>query len=217
MFSGIVEAKSPIVRSEEISNSKLTRIWVQKPREFNDLGIGDSVANDGVCLTVEAFDDKTIQFALAAETLAITNWKLAGSANSLVGRFVNLERSLRMGDRIHGHLVSGHVDSCSRVVKIEEDNETRIIDIEIPKSLRGMVWKKGSWAVNGVSLTVNSVAGGIASHCLIPETLTRTNLGALKIGDLVNIEVDVFARVLAQSVEIYLKESRPPGLEKNEV
>ena len=214
MFSGIVEAKAPIVRAEEILEGKLTRIWVEKPREFNDLKIGDSVANDGVCLTVEAFDEKTVQFALAAETLAVTNWGSASEkksgAKSLVGRLVNLERSLRMGDRIHGHVVSGHVDNYSRVVKIEdvgpENNWTRIIDIEIPSALRGMVWKKGSWALNGVSLTVNSVDGGIASHCLIPETLMRTNLGALKVNDLVNIEVDVFARALAQSVETYLKE-----------
>ena len=214
MFSGVVEAKAPIVRAEEILEGKLTRIWVEKPHEFDDLKIGDSVANDGVCLTVEAFDEKTIQFALAAETLAITNWKSAiekkSGAKALVGRFVNLERSLRLGDRIHGHLVSGHVDSYSRVVKIEDDgpenSRTRIIDIEIPASLRGMVWKKGSWALNGVSLTVNSVEGGVASHCLIPETLTRTNLGGLKVNDFVNIEVDVFARALAQSVETYLKE-----------
>jgi riboflavin synthase len=76
--------------------------------------------------------------------------------------------------------------------------------VEIPDQLRAMVWKKGSWAVNGVSLTVNSVEGGVASHCLIPETLTRTNLGELRIGDLVNVEVDVFARALSQSIETYL-------------
>lgn len=207
MFSGIVESKSAILRAEEVIPGKLTRIWVARPSDFNDLGIGDSVATDGVCLTVEAFNDQTVQFALAAETLAITNWKTETSdATSLVGRFVNLERSLRMGDRIHGHLVSGHVDAASKVTRVEDLGETRIIDIAIPKELRGMVWKKGSWALNGVSLTVNSVDGGIASHCLIPETLMRTNLGSLKVGDLVNIEVDVFARALAQSVESYMQE-----------
>jgi riboflavin synthase len=195
------------------------------------LSIGDSVANDGVCLTVEAFDEKTIQFALAAETLAVTNWNSnvtdeKRGAAGLVGRFVNLERSLRMGDRIHGHLVSGHVDRAARVVRVEdtgpEENRVRIIDVEIPKDLRAMVWKKGSWALNGVSLTVNSVDHGIASHCLIPETLARTNLGSLKKDDLVNIEVDVFARALSQSVETYLAENlsaaRPLGrLEKEGV
>lgn len=209
MFSGIVESSSRIERVEEVSREKLIRIWVARPREFNDLRIGDSVANDGVCLTVEAFDESTIQFALAAETLAVTNWHSVQGAARLVGRQVNLERSLRFGDRIHGHLVAGHVDAAAPVVSIEDDGEMRIIGVEIPKTLRKMVWKKGSWAVNGVSLTVNSVDGGVASHCLIPETLTRTNLGQLKVGDLVNVEVDTFARALAQSVETYLKETYP--------
>ena len=209
MFSGIVESKAAIVRAEEISRDRLTRIWVTKPSNFNDLSIGDSIATDGVCLTVEAFDATTIQFALAAETLAVTNWRTSTSekgASGLVGRMVNLERSLRMGDRIHGHLVAGHVDAAVLVTRILDQDGTRIIDIEIPKNLRAMVWKKGSWALNGVSLTVNSVEGGVASHCLIPETLTRTNLGSLSTGDLVNIEVDTFARALAQSVETYMKE-----------
>lgn len=214
MFSGIVEAKGAIVRAEAVLPGKLTRIWVERPTEFNDLKLGDSVASDGVCLTVEAVEDTTIQFALAAETLAITSWNSRGKSGAefLVGREVNLERSLRLGDRIHGHLVSGHVDSASRVVRIQDEKEMRIIDVEIPKALRGMVWKKGSWALNGVSLTVNNVDGGIASHCLIPETLQRTNLGKLTVGDFVNIEVDTFARALAQSVETYIQEH---GLGKN--
>lgn len=206
MFSGIVESCVRIERVEEISREKLTRIWVARPSDFNDIRIGDSIANDGVCLTVEAFDAATIQFALAAETLAVTNWRSAGDASKLQGRKVNLERSLRFGDRIHGHLVAGHVDAAVKVVSIEDDGEMRIVGVEIPETLRKMVWKKGSWAVNGVSLTVNSVEGGVASHCLIPETLTRTNLGSLKVGDLVNVEVDTFARALAQSVETYLLE-----------
>jgi riboflavin synthase len=207
MFSGIVESKAAIARAEEVIPGKLIRIWVSRPAEFTDLKVGDSVATDGVCLTVEAFDNRAIQFALAAETLAVTNWNTeAKKVSDLVGRFVNLERSLRLGDRIHGHLVSGHVDAASKVVRVEDLGETRIIDITIPSELRGMVWKKGSWALNGVSLTVNSVDGGVASHCLIPETLSRTNLGSLQVGDLVNIEVDVFARALAQSVESYMEE-----------
>ncbi len=211
MFSGIVESKAAIVRAEEISRDRLTRIWVAKPSSFQDLSIGDSIVTEGVCLTVEAFDAATIQFALAAETLAITNWRTSASTSTsgvagLVGRVVNLERSLRMGDRVHGHFVAGHVDAAVRVTRIQEEGEMRIVDVEIPKELRSMVWKKGSWALNGVSLTVNSVEGGVASHCLIPETLARTNLGGVKVGDLVNIEVDTFARALAQSVETYLKE-----------
>lgn len=205
MFSGIVEATSLVLWANEIEKGKLVRVGLSRPTEFNDLKPGDSVASDGVCLTVESHDDQTIVFALAAETLAITSWRTETGPSGLVGRKVNLERSLKMGDRIHGHWVTGHVDATTKVVKIQDLPGMRIIDVEIPQSLKSMVWKKGSWALNGVSLTVNSVENGIASHCLIPETLMRTNLGDLAIGDLVNIEVDVFARALAQSVESYLK------------
>jgi riboflavin synthase len=158
-------------------------------------------------LTVESYDEETIVFALAAETLAVTNWQSPSGPSDLVGRRINLERSLKMGDRIHGHWVTGHVDAAAKVTKVDELPGMRVIDVEIPKAIRPMVWKKGSWAINGVSLTVNSVDGGVASHCLIPETLSRTNLSDLKPGDLVNVEVDVFARALAQSVERYLKEN----------
>lgn len=215
MFSGIIEAKSAIVRAEEVLRETLTRVWVQKPTTFLDLGLGDSVATDGVCLTVEAYDEDSIQFALAAETLAVTNWRtsmdLRGAAG-LVGRIVNLERSLKLGDRIHGHMVSGHVDAAARVTRVEDVGDTRMIDVEIPDAHRSLVWKKGSWAVNGVSLTVNSVEGGIASHCLIPETLLRTNLGQLRVGDFVNIEVDMFARSISQMVEGYLHSKEQNGL-----
>lgn len=212
MFSGIVEEKSKIVRVTELIPGRLVRVWVAKPASFDDLALGDSIATDGVCLTVEAFDDETLQFAVAAETLSVTNWQKAVSngPQSLVGRMVNLERSLRFGDRIHGHLVSGHVDAAARVVRVENFGETKIVDVEIPPALRSMVWKKGSWALNGVSLTVNSVEGGVASHGLIPETLLRSNLGTLKEGDLVNVEVDAFARSIAHSVDTYLREKSPP-------
>lgn len=215
MFSGIVEEKSKIVRVAELIPGRLVRVWVERPASFNDLELGDSVANDGVCLTVEAVDDKTIQFAVAAETLLVTNWQRAVShgPQSLVGYTVNLERSLRFGDRIHGHFVSGHVDAAAKVVRVESFGETRTVDVEIPAALRPMVWKKGSWALNGVSLTVNSVDGGVASHGLIPETLLRTNLGSLQQGDLVNVEVDGFARSIAHSVETYLRETRSEKLD----
>ena len=207
MFSGIVEATALVLWVNEVEKGKLVRIGLSRPRDFNDLKAGDSVSSDGVCLTVESHDDETVVFALAAETLAVTNWQSPSGPSDLVGRRINLERSLKMGDRIHGHWVTGHVDAAVKVTKVEELPGLRVIDVEIPAALRPMVWKKGSWAINGVSLTVNSVDGGVASHCLIPETLARTNLNDLKPGDLVNVEVDVFARALAQSVESYLKEN----------
>lgn len=208
MFSGIVEATGEVLWANEVEQGRLIRIGVKRPLSFDDVRTGDSIASDGVCLTVESFDSESMVFALASETLAVTNWKTLKGPADLVGRKINLERSLKMGDRIHGHWVTGHVDAAVKVLSVEDSepgaDPTRILKIEIPENLRQMVWKKGSWAVNGVSLTVNAVEGGVAEHCLIPETLARTNLGEVRSGDLVNVEVDVFARALSQSVETYL-------------
>jgi riboflavin synthase len=195
MFSGIVESKSQIISTR--GNGQLVFIEVTKPEEFNDLSIGDSIATNGVCLTVEAYTDKTISFALGAETLAITGW----NEKNLNGREINLERSLRMGDRIHGHMVSGHVDTVGEVVGIRDDGGSVLLDVKAPESILRYVWKKGSWAVNGVSLTINSVENGVVGHCLIPETVRRTNLGALKIGDKVNLEIDMMARGMIAFLE----------------
>lgn len=224
MFSGIVEVKSRVLAAEMVAKGQqttseawpaLVRIVLERPSTFDDIKPGDSIACNGVCLTVETLTKRTMTFALAAETLAVTNWQIHDDAKELVGRVINLERSLRMGDRIHGHWVTGHVDAAARVVEVtslvEVSKEAHthdgsiILAVEIPQALSPMVWKKGSWAVNGVSLTINSVEGGIASHCLIPETLMRTNLQRVKPGDYVNVEVDVFARALAENIGNYLE------------
>lgn len=190
MFSGIVEAQSEIVSTS--SQPGILRITVQKPVDFNDIKSGDSIAVNGICLTVEKYDQSKIEFALAAETLRVTGW----SESSLKTSKVNLERSLRMGDRVHGHFVSGHVDAMGKVEARREIGGSLELDISYPESLKPFIWKKGSWALNGVSLTVNEVRDGSASVCLIPETLERTNLSNLKSGDSVTIEVDPLARGL---------------------
>lgn len=190
MFSGIVEAQSEIVSTS--SQPGILRITVQKPVDFNDIKPGDSIAVNGICLTVENFDHAKIEFALAAETLRVTGW----SEQSLKSAKVNLERSLRMGDRVHGHFVSGHVDAMGRVEARRELGGSLELDISFPSQLKPYIWKKGSWALNGVSLTVNEVGANSASVCLIPETLERTNLSKLKTGDSVTIEVDPMARGL---------------------
>ncbi len=196
MFSGIVEAQTNIKAVQKDQN--LLRVTVEKPSFFNDLSIGDSVATNGICLTVERFDESTMQFALGAETLQVTGW----TAESLEGKAVNLERSLRFGDRVHGHVVSGHVDATGTVKLVKDLGGSTRVDIEFPQTLSRFVWPKGSWAVNGVSLTINSVEGDIVSHVLIPETLKRTNLGAIKPGEKVNLEVDMFARGIVRAAEL---------------
>ena len=199
MFSGIVETQARVVRSER--DRGLVRIAVERPEAFDDLGLGDSVCTNGVCLTIETLSDDAITFALGAETLKITGW----DESQLLGATVNLERSMKMGDRNHGHVVTGHVDATGRVVSVEDLGGSVQVNVQAPESVLRYVWRKGSWAINGVSLTVNSVEGDVVSVCLIPETLKRTNLGAIKAGDQVNLEVDPMARGVAQLVEQYLQ------------
>lgn len=198
MFSGIIEAVSPVLREEK--GSGVLRIHVQRPSDFDDIKIGDSICTNGVCLTLEAFSEKEMTFALAAETLKILN--LHGENQSLASQRLNLERSLRFGDRIHGHLVTGHVDSLGKVTKRQMQGESLFLEVEVQASIRPFVWKKGSLTMNGTSLTVNEVLGSIVSVCLIPETQKRTNLGNLIVGDFVTIEPDYMARATVRSLEL---------------
>ncbi len=200
MFSGIVEAVQPIL-SVQKGSGPLIRVKVKKPNDFNDLKNGDSIATDGVCLTVENFDQETMTFALAAETLRVLQWA-PENPDFLLGKKLNLERSLRFGDRIHGHLVTGHVDSLGRVVRSEGLGENWFLDVEVADSILPFIWKKGSITLNGVSLTVNEVKGAVVSVGLIPETLKRTNLGELKVGGFVNVEPDYMAKALQRMLQL---------------
>lgn len=199
MFSGIVESVQPILTVQK-GTGPLIRIKVEKPIEFNDLKNGDSVAVDGVCLTVEAFDQDSITFALAAETLRVLRWS-PENPDHLQGRKLNLERSLRFGDRIHGHLVTGHVDSLGEVIRSEGHGENWFLDVLVAPTILPFIWKKGSITLNGVSLTVNEILGTRVSVGLIPETVKRTNLGLLKVGDHVNVEPDYMAKALQRMLE----------------
>lgn len=194
MFSGIVEATASIAQVETVTAGVLVRIWVDRPPQFADLKLGDSIAVNGVCLTVEKQQANLIQFAVAEETLSIASPYRQGA-------IVNLERSLRVSERIHGHLVSGHVDATAAVVFVERKDSVINLHLKVPDEFCSMIWKKGSLAVNGVSLTVNELTGGVVELCLIPETLARTNLGELRVGDRVNVEVDQLARAIVPIVQ----------------
>ena len=190
MFNGIIESTSVVRDCQE--RSKALHLKLKKPKDFNDLDSGDSVAVDGVCLTVEEQASDQMTFTLAAETLHVTGW----SAQSLFGRKLNLERSLRYGDRIHGHLVYGHVDCMGQIWMSEGHGSSWILEVGFPMEWRRFLWPKGSVAINGVSLTVNQVGEQSLRVCLIPETLNRTNLGDLTEGDEVTLEMDNMARGL---------------------
>jgi riboflavin synthase len=201
MFSGIVETTSAVVFAE--AQAELIRIKIKQPSEFNDLHLGDSVAVNGVCLTLEALEAGLMQFAVGPETQKITEW----TASGVLGKAVNLERSLRLGDRIHGHLVTGHADGVGKVSKLQRLSETLMMEVSYPRELAGYIWKKGSVCLNGVSLTVNAVSDLCSAETtlqvgLIPETLRRTNLGELMVGETVTVEVDNMARGLLRNEEL---------------
>jgi riboflavin synthase len=154
---------------------------------------GDSVSVSGVCLTMLQPGDHGFAADISAETLGATT---LGSVKA--GHKVNLELAMSLADRLGGHLVTGHVDGTARMVKREADGRAQRFDFEVPEALARYIARKGSVCIDGVSLTVNSVAGKAFSVCLIPHTLGATTLGSLAPGDLVNIEVDLIARYLEQ-------------------
>jgi len=154
---------------------------------LTDVKIGDSIAIDGACLTVVALAGQELEFDVSRETLSCTARLAAGAA-------VNLEKALRLADRLGGHLLSGHVDGVGEIVRFEPVGENRLLEVRIAADLQRYIARKGSIAVNGVSLTVNEVDRALARINLIPHTLSETNLSALMAGARVNIEVDLIAR-----------------------
>jgi riboflavin synthase len=190
MFSGIVSAVGTVREARRAPGG--VRIVVDVGRlGLRDVSVGDSVAVNGTCLTVVARIGRTFRADVSRETLACTAGFAAG------GR-VNLEKALRAADRLGGHLVSGHVDGVGSVTRIERSGDNRRLAVAVPKALAKYVARKGSIAVNGVSLTVNEVNGATFTVNLIPHTLKATNLGDLREGDKVNLEVDMLARYVAR-------------------
>ena len=192
MFTGIIEAIGKIERVERTAAN--TRLAISGAAlGLADVAVGDSIAVDGVCLTVVAKDGASFSADVSGETLACT-------AGFEPGCEVNLEKSLRFGDRVGGHLVSGHVDGVARVAAMENLGASWRLEIEAPIELGRYIARKGSIAVNGVSLTVNRVENRQTASMfeinLIPHTHSATALRNLKSGCAVNLEVDLMARYI---------------------
>lgn len=193
MFTGIIEEKSKII--EVLKGDQSLQILCARPTIFDDLKIGDSIASNGVCLTLEKFNEKTLTFTIGHETLQVTGW----TQEQLQNTNLNMERSLKFGDRIHGHMVSGHVDAVTQVTGKEMVGDCLILKFQLPEKQRKEIWKKSSVALNGVSLTVNHVEQDQFDVCLVPETLRKTNLENLEVGDSVNLETDYYMKGLLNS------------------
>jgi len=186
MFAGIVSAVGT-VRSVKPARGGIRLVVDSAGLGLKDVAIGDSIAVNGACLTVVARKGRSFQADVSRETLSCT----AGFA---AGQRVNLEKALRAADRIGGHLVSGHVDGVGTVARAKAAGANRLLAVAVPEALAKYVARKGSIAVNGVSLTVNAVNGAEFEVNLIPHTLAASNLGELRKGDSVNLEVDMLAR-----------------------
>ncbi|HEX5042827.1 MAG TPA: riboflavin synthase [Candidatus Polarisedimenticolaceae bacterium] len=189
MFTGLIEGMGG-VRAVAPAEG-LTRLTLHPPFPAGELALGESVAVDGVCLTVTALTPQGFAVDAVAETLRCTT--LGGLRP---GDPVNLERALRVGDRLGGHLVQGHVDGTARVLEVSRAGGDVRIVMELPEALRPYVAFKGSIALSGVSLTVASLEDRAFGVALIPETLARTTLGGAAPGSLLNVEVDLLARYL---------------------
>jgi riboflavin synthase len=188
MFTGIVEATGRV--REVVPGQQGASVVIEAGAlDLSDVRVGDSIAVNGCCLTVVALSPAAFRVDVSRETLECTSGFEAGAV-------VNLEKALRLMDRLGGHLVSGHVDGRGEVTRKEQVVESWLLEIRVPAELTKYVARKGSIAVNGVSLTVNRVHADRLEVNLIPHTLEVTNLGALGPGAQVNLEVDMLARYL---------------------
>ncbi len=189
MFTGIIEEIGIINSLKRDSN--VARLSVKANLVIEDMKIGDSLAVNGVCLTVESFDKTTVNLTMMPETLKTTTLGTLSSANR-----VNLERAMLMNSRLGGHIVSGHVDGIGKLIRIGGTGEEKVLYFSIPVELSKYIAHKGSITVSGVSLTVIEAESDYFSVSLVRHTLAATILNELKTGDLVNIEIDVLARYI---------------------
>lgn len=189
MFSGIIQAVGKIENISERTAGKRLKI-VSQNLDFADVKLGDSIACNGVCLTVVEFDKNQKYFCVDAstETFRCT----VGLEN--IGGVLNLEKALRVDERLGGHIVSGHVDGVGEVIKFDAIGDNRLLEIAAPQDLAKYIARKGSITINGVSLTTNVVENNNFQINLIAHTLENTTLHTLAPGKKVNLEVDVIAR-----------------------
>jgi riboflavin synthase len=192
MFTGIIEELGEVVAVERSADA--ARITVRGPLVVQDAKHGDSIAVSGVCLTVVDQTADSFTADVIAETLAVSTLDEAAA-----GTRVNLERAAQVGDRLGGHIVQGHVDSIATVLAVTPGEAWRVVRFSLSPEIASLVTRKGSIAVDGVSLTVSAVSAADAAQqwfevSLIPETLAATTLGSLEVGDRVNVETDILAR-----------------------
>ena len=202
MFTGLVLGKGRVVRMDRRGVD--VRLTIEPLFDMENVRKGDSVAVDGACLTVVEHKDRTFSADVSAETLSRT---ILG--NYRPGTLVNLELALRMSDRLGGHLVTGHIDGLGILKSKEKVGDSIRLDFEIPGELGFYLIEKGSIAINGISLTVNECGEDYFSVNIVPHTAEKTTIGLWKVGDRVNLEVDIIGKYVAKFLgKVKQKESR---------
>ena len=195
MFSGIIENKGFVLKFEK---QKDFRLVLDTNLKYKDIKKGSSVCCNGICLTVISKKKKKkytqLSFDVSQETIDCSNFNVIKKGDE-----INIEKSLRVGDEISGHFVFGHVDDTSKLLSIKKVGDSHEIKLEISKKIKKFIAKKGSVSLNGISLTVNQVKSNFIVLNIIPFTWLNTNLKGLKIGDRINLEVDMLARYVTQN------------------
>jgi len=192
MFTGIIEGIGKIEKiSKNTKNRSAIQMTVNLGKHAKGLKIGQSVALNGVCLTATKLSKSNCIFEMIEETTQKTDL-----GNLKPGDIVNIERSLKTGDRLEGHFVLGHVDGVGIIKKIQNKPKEVQVWFEVPKELSKYVVKKGSIAVDGISLTVVDIKNNLASVCLIPHTIEITNFKTKNVGDKLNIETDILGKYI---------------------
>ena len=195
MFTGLIEEQGRILERTPAGDGE--RVRVEARLVLTDASHGDSIAVSGVCLTLVDQDETSFTADVMAETLrhsAAGNWE--------IGKSVNLERAAAVGDRLGGHIVQGHVDGVARIMSITPGEKWSVVRFSLSEDLAPLVARKGSIALDGVSLTVSAVGKDWAEVSLIPETLSVTTLGVLSEGDEINVETDIVARHVQRLMEM---------------
>jgi len=190
MFTGIIETIADV--KSHVVNNDILQLVIDRPEGWK-IVLGQSIAHDGVCLTVTEFNEDSFTVELMPETVKRSTFR----ADSLPAR-VNLERAMRADAMFEGHIVQAHVDELSKIVKIEQDDQWRVVHVAFPPEKASMVVEKGSITIDGISLTVVDVFDDSFTVALIPHTIEHTTLGSKKVGDSVNLEYDILGKYITK-------------------
>lgn len=208
MFTGIILGKGEILEKRPVGGGMVFKL--QADFDLTDPEEGESIAVNGVCLTAKEISGRRFLVDVSPESLARTNL-----GNISLGSTVNLERALRLSDRLGGHIVSGHVDATAKVQERKPLGDFVLFSFSVPEGLGRYIIEKGSIAIDGISLTVNQCDEESFSVSIIPHTLEITTLGKLKQGDIVNIEVDLIGKYVEKLLSVKSDESGEPGSKIN--